>query len=639
MPNEKTLEASEEKNPRYDKTYVLGQMKRYYEEGIAIVEEKTEDWSNAEAVWDMKFRKTVPDDSLYYPGSRTRGNYLQRAIVRAFMSTTDLSLVSPGEKKASAEEAIISEIQNDIFNMKMNEFEDLKQAFLDDTSTQALTIGTIIGEATWEREYKTEPVFEDVLNEETGDYERKQTGENRILIKNRFRPNWIERRKFLFDTAAKLWCDARWAMKIKIENVADELRAMIDEMGLDSAEVEELIKTGSSKVGSVTNDKIKKAPENEIIETCEFWGMMKIHPDDTRQTFCRIMTDVNFKNLILPPKTTRRYLYFDLKGKPYLPFQLGYLLRKKGEIDGDSIILMSRAQQGEDNSIRNGIRKKAEQENNPIYMKKRGIGLTEEKLKNRTSGTLVEVDDPNNAISTVRLDANIGVSLADLQYLEVDREMLFGANRINMGIIDPKSIPETVGATQLITDSANHTVFAIILRYNNTFFEPFLRMGLMMSIQYTTDEEMEAYGISMQGMDRQQIMRDMNFRIDAGLGATSDQAKAQNLTKMYFLLKENITTKIQMGFAIPPRELFGPSNMLRKIAPIYGTKDVDTYMATLEETMQLTQQQQQAETQMQAQAQAEQTEAARQAGEDAAMEQIMGQGGIAPGPGALTGGI
>jgi hypothetical protein len=630
----------------HNKDYFLSTLKAYYDEGTAVLEEDRDERKRNRAVWNMEFLNKVPDDTIYYPTARLYGMYVQRSIVSTYTSTVDIANISPRRKHATEGEAKIADSQNDIFNERIKEWEGEREKFLDDTSIQGVVDGSPIARIYWEREVIMEPVFEEVeiMDEETGlpSFERVQTGERERILSNRPRFEYVATEDFIHDSAAVTTDNFRWAMHINIKKTKSELLAMADTLGFNRVELNKFLdrETNKESVGSeqTTDDIVNRAEDNEPYVICEFWGQATLSEDDESTTFVRAITDQDFSFELLPPKSkeddqdedTPDYLYYWLNGKEMIPYRKGYLSPIEGAADGISLMAMARPLQGEENGIRNGIRRFAEKALNTILAVKRGSGIDTTAMKDSVAGRIVWTNDPiKDAIGQFRMSDQTPVAFNDLAATEPFWQMLFGGNRINMGVVEPGSLPETAFATNLISSSGNKTMFGFIERYNNSFLEPLLYMMLVLSLQFTTDEEIVAYGIELPEGNKDFLLQEVRLTIDTGIGATSDIAKETQYTKQFFLLQQKNQYLVQAGFVPPAKDLLGPVKVLEKMSPLNGFKDIDTYFSSDEEIIQATEQwqkqQQQANQQAVAQAEAAAAEGAREAGETFVMDKLAEQ--------------
>jgi hypothetical protein len=619
----------------------------YYTEGVNNLDEQEDDRRNNRAVWDMKFLKKVPTGSIYYPTARVYGSALQRAIVDTYNTMTDLTSVTPKRKYGRQGSSVVAEKQNTMFNARAKDWEETggKAKFLDDAATQSIIEKCVIGKASWIT--KTEMVEVAVPGQfSIGEDGRpvQDTEEVEVLVENRWHIESLPRDKFVWDANATKWEDVRWGMEIHDKVTKAELYERIKTDGYNEQEVMEALKRWNTAdkdrdVDHTDPNDHNMAKFNETIELCHLWGWIQYESDTDdfhKVKFGRITMDSSFQYLFLEKyeddEDAEEFFYFGIDGMPFIPYVVGYIEPEEGHVEGRSMMGLSRPLQGEENSVRNNLKKNTELSLNTLYVFKRGTGLDTTQIKKRISGGYVwsTADDVSKSVSQLPHQNRSSVGYDSLAMLAIYWQMLFGVTPLSMGISEPSN-PEAPFSILQMTNSSNAVIASRIKRFNNTMMEPLCRMVLSMSIQFTTVEEYQEMGVNIKA-ERQSpedviledLLDDFSLTIDTGVGATNDNAKRQLGMQTNMLLQQRLEFIVSAGYTPTPKDLYGPSAVLRDLLPLFGYKDVDRYTSTFDELMAHTEQVNQAQQQA-----AEQQELLNQQLAAGALEQAGQAGQVA----------
>lgn len=578
----------ESKSVSYSEEHLVNVLKQYYNEGEDALQNRKDTYDDAEKMFDMQFRNTeLPDDTIYYPTAHNNGAQIQRAIAQTFIGSRDILRVKPRYSGASQEEGIIAKAQNKILNASINDQIFMnKTVFIDKTSLQGVIYGAPHGYVKWEREVVEEPVYEDrnVVDEDTGIMERKrvQVGTRKRITENRLRFGHVEENDLLWDTNADktgMWEDVSWVMRINIRKTANELRDMIYTEGFNESAVNDLIEHGASDSHYDDNDSTEphRAEDNRTFNLVEFYGYIKLKPEDVEKTFVKIVAEQDTWEILLEPKNGKDYIPTDLKGNPMIPYQVGYLYPKDDSIVGESLMLIAEGLMKEENAMRNAIRKSAENDLHSVWVAKRGSGMDVDKLKNRSQDVVVWSDDVDarQALQEYPHKNTVGSGFGDLDILRRDWQMTYGNTDYTMGINDP-SITDTASGIYQMTNAANTIVYFYISRYAETFLEPLLYKGLVMAIKYLTPQQLVSMGIDKEFAtweNREKLFNAMRLSINTERGATSKMAKIKQKTQVYFLLQQAVGYCAKVGLVIPPEMMYAPINVLRDLLELHGEEN------------------------------------------------------------------
>ena len=611
----------------------------YYTEGVNNLKEQEEERKENRAVWDMEYLKAVPAGSIYYPTARVYGSALQRAIVDTYNTMTDLAAVTPKRGKARKGTSVIAETQNTLFNERAKDWEETggKAKFLDNAATQAIIEKCVIGKVSWidKREMVEVPIpgmFD--IDEETGE-PVPVTQEVEVIIESGWNIESLPRDQFVWDGNATRWPDAKWGMEIYDRVTKAELFDRIESQGYDKSEVMTALDNFQSADQDPDTDNtydprdINTSKFNETMELCHLWGWIqyKSDTDDFEKVkFGRITMDSSFTYLFLDKyeddEHASEFFYYDINGEPYIPYDVGYIEPEEGKIEGRSMMGLARPLQGEENSVRNNLKKNTELSLNTLYVFKRGTGLDTTQIKKRISGGYIwsTADDVSKSVSQLPHQNRSSTGYDSLSMLAIYWQMLFGVTPLSMGISEPSN-PEAPFSILQMTNSSNAVIASRIKRFNNTMVEPIMRKALSMAIQFTTEEEYETMGLKLQseGIKLEDLLGDFSLTIDTGVGATNDNAKRQLLMQANMLMQQRLEFINSAGFVPTQKDLYGPSLVMKQMIPLFSVKDPDRYMSTLEELMQNTkevmEEQQRQEAEQEAQNQAFAMEALKNASE------------------------
>ncbi len=587
---------------KFDKEYVTNTLNKYYSEGTDALEDRKTVYDNAERIWEREYEnEDVPDDSIYYPTTRNDTAEIQRSIAQVYSSTEDIVDIKPKRNGAPEEVGLIAEAHKKLYNDKVDDSQyESRSRFPDDVTLQLVKLGGAIGKWSWIR--KTEPVYEEqqVIQEDMSVEDViVQVGER--IVENRPKREYINHERLIWDTNATSWTDVRWVMEIELEKTAGQLFEMVETHGFDEKTVKEFLKDNPGGESNVDEDTaVSKADANKTYELREFWGWISLDRDGYRQEFVRFITDKTFEYFFLGPiKHPDKNIYRYLDGQPMIPYQVGYASPKEGEIVGDSLILLSKELQQEENCLRNAIRRSAEQDLHSIFAIRRGSGIDANKLANREQGAIIWTnDDPSKSAREFPHSDTTVSGIRDLELNKMDRQKTYGNTSFNMGIEDP-SQPDSATGLALMQNSSNRIKNYFIMRFNDSFYEPFAYKGLCMIVQYTTTSEYKELGVNM---PRSRLMTGQTrIKVDTDTAATSKIAQKKNMTENYFLVQQAISYASQAGLVLPPKLLEAPIKILKKIVELNGDPASGKYIPDAEEIIKMSRQFEQKKQQMQQQ--------------------------------------
>ncbi len=577
---------------KFKKDHVKKVLNEYYDEGIDKLDERIETYNKAIKMYRKEYRnKNLPDDSIYYPLGRNEIAEIQRSMSDTYAQTDDMVSIKPEESDADSFVGFIADAQDKIFNRKLNDkIWYNKQKFLDDATLQAGILGTPHAVAGWKQKF--EPVFRDSIETDpvTGQSVSVQVEVGQRLISNLPTIDWLYHEDLIWDSNATVWEKRRWAMRTNIYKTAGEMWGLVDSDDVDPKLITQFLEEKTPGVKANLNREGHKSKWNDLYELRELWGYITLQEHQTKQKFVRILTDSDFEFFFVSSAEDddKPNMYFDLKGNPMDPFQIGYVIPKIGEPDGESPILSFEELQMEENDRRNAVRVSAQQDTHSIFALRKGSGVDENQLNNRSSGAVIWVDgDPRSYVQEFPHRDTTGSSLNDLELVKQDKHRTFGNTDFNMGISAP-SDPETATGQAIMSNSSSGPKFALIKRFGKTFLEPLYSKILAMSIRFTTDEELAEYGIQFPpGIDREVLYRKMNLTINAERGATSKGVKKQQAIENSFLCQQVIMYAAKVGLVITPAMMGAPIHFLKIALENNGEPSSDRYIPDMEEILEL----------------------------------------------------
>lgn len=613
--------------------YVIGKMRRYIQEGKNELDEWASERKDGEAVWDGVFRGIPPDNSFYYPVVFSTLRHYIRSVRKTYMSAPEIVNVNPLGRNATDMEVAIAASQREEINYHIDRWNDFL-VFLDDTSTAVVKTGVCFGKVWWERyttidewEEEQPPQFEFVNGEATKIQQpnkiiRKETIEKQRL---RFEPLQVE--DVLYDARARKWSDVKWVIHQNIEMTEDELWDKVANDGWNADEVQALINSFNSE-----DEDIKEITRYKV---AEFWGWMGLTDNEAdqgprRTTFVKTITDNDGRFLLKRPNEKDVYRYAD--GEPMIPIEAGYMVRREGQIRGESYCYRLRDYQGEINCIRNQRRRSVENDINERYAVTKNAEIEFRDLEDTGHGTLISVNSMDD-FHEMRSNDNTVTSYAELATVRQDIKEMTGVTEYALGMVDPH-MTDTLGGIQLMSTASNTVIYDNILSYN-MFLENLMTKGLHLSLRYMTPQELESGGVEMpQGIERKEMLRNMRLSIDTGVGATSEMVELNNLTRAYFIVQQFIEYCETNGVE-PGEARYYPAVILNRMLPLLNVKDNDHFIPSPEQleknTTDMLEQVQQQQQQMEA-AMAEQNEAglgrAADAGLRAGQEQFADVGAL-----------
>lgn len=595
----------------WDRDYVLDKLSKFHRSGQNELDSWESDRIDAEYIWNGEFRNDPEENSLYFPKVYQLLRHHVRAGVKTYSQTAEILSVSPIGMHSTDYENHIAKKQQEELGYHLRRWNDMT-TFHDDSWTQGEKDGCMVSYVRWIRETKTEDImqtsFEINENGETVPVEEK-VGEEEIVTKNHVRVENVDINSILWDPSAKVWRDVRWVMLQHIEESEDELYALVDQ-GFDLDEIEDFI--GFAK----REEKSDQPDEDFKYERVEFWGLMKPSAEDTEALWVKCSADKDYKYLLQKPTED---VYRDPMGNPVNPFTVGYLIRKEGEIVGESNVLRGKRYQSEINCIRDQRRRAIENDLNERYIVDKNSDVEFEEMDGGLLGSLIK-SDGTDGVKEIRHWDNTQGSYAELATTEGDLQEMYGVNAAVLGLPDPH-LPDTAYGMNLMSNAANTVIFDNIVHYNNTYLEPTLQKVLYLSMQYLTPEELEGDGIDMANIPREEMQQqELRIVVDTGHGATSEQVKLNNLTRAFFIIQQAVQFGAQTG--IETGELaFEAFDTLDKMLPLLNVRDAK--IPNAEEMKALTLQAAQFAQQQQQQA----------------LQNAMGQAGMAgqeAGQGAIT---
>jgi hypothetical protein len=583
---------------------ILSVLQQYYDDGKRHLDSIKEERERARAVWDCQFLGTVPSGSIYYPTARCYGKSLQMAIVKSYTAMQDIASVSPKRKWARQGSEVIAATQNVIFNSRAKDWEASgeKEKTLNDLALQAIIERCGVARVSWVR--NTRKVAVPIQGKYSiGEDGRpvQDTKEVDEIVDNRWEIRYIPRDHAIWDPNATRWVDARWFIERYDKVTPGELRQRAESEGWNMGEVTKCLDRFNStnqdeNTEGVEPDEQGDAKANQTLELCHFWGWIARDDNEAHNIeFARLTFDIDFQYMFMEHYASDpdadKWFYYTPKQEPYIPYVVGFIEPEEGQCEGRSMMELSRPLQGEENSIRNALRRGAEISLNSLWVFKKGSGIDVTQLKGRIAGGYVwsTAEDVRRAVSQFPYQNNSQQGYDCLQLLSIYWQMLWGATPLTMGIVEPAN-PDAPTAIMQLTNAANQTVYSRIQAFNNTLFEPAMTMALNMSLQYTTEDELKEYGINLQahGLSMDILQQEYDLTIDTGMGATNDNAKRTMLMQAYWLVQQRNQYLTQSGVVLPMKDIMGPAVILQAMLPLYGQKDPQLYTSTLEELVKST---------------------------------------------------
>ena len=153
----------------------------------------------------------------------------------------------------------------------------------------------------------------------------------------------------------------RRVMQQHIEETEDVLLALIDSDGFDDEEATNFI------LHSQKQETQDQPEETTTFKRIEFWGYMLPNDTETDPVFIRCSCDQDRAYLLKYPTEDDIHRWPDTN-EPLNPFQVGYLIRKEGEIVGESNCLRGKLLQAEIICIRDQRRRSIENELNEKWI-------------------------------------------------------------------------------------------------------------------------------------------------------------------------------------------------------------------------------------------------------------------------------
>jgi hypothetical protein len=565
-----------------EQTFILGKLMEYKQQGIRKRDEGSGDREKARDVWNGQFTGSPPADSLYFPKVYSLLRHWVRSIRKVYARPEHVVQVHAEGLHASDWEVYVARKQREELLYLLHSWNDMK-SFIDDTATQGTIIGSMCAKIRWVREEVD--VMEETVNldfDDAGEIvenkELKVAGKK--VVHNYPRLEWMDREKFLYEDGRSIWADVRWGMQIEIEATESEYYALAQEGLFDEALVKKFFndkRSASKAVGGAETPE-----ETTKYKYLEFWGWMQTKEDGDVK-FVRIYATEEADYLLSYPE---EHVYRHLTSKPMLPFEMHYLIKREGEIEGDSPCLKARHLQGEINCIRNQRRRSIENDLNYKFILDRNADVQFTKLGEGAPGMVIE-SNGLDGVTELNSKDNTASSYGELEFAQKDLEELTGVNPLVLGMPDPH-LADTAFGINLMSNNANTNIFDVVESYN-TFFERCLTKMLELSIQYTDIEQLEETGILLEDLDvtREDMQKPLRIRIDAGIGATSEMVEINNKTKAYFMSQQLAKNLMEMGVEIGPLR-YMPSEIYRDILPLLGIKNVERYIPTPKEFEQWT---------------------------------------------------
>lgn len=583
---------------------LLSTLQQYYDDGRKHVESIAQEREQARAVWDCEFLGTVPSGSIYYPTARCYGKALQMAIVKSYTAMNDIASVSPKRKWARQGSEIISATQNVLFNSRAKDWEASgeKEKTLNDLALQGIIERCAIARVSWvRREREVDVPIQGKFSIDDDGKPVQDMGKASEIVENRWDIRYIPREHAIWDPNATRYTDVRWFIERFDKVTPGDLKKRIETDGYNTAEVNRCIDKFNASNQDTNSEGVEPNDQgdhkaNQTIELCHFWGWIALDGERAGDVqFARITFDIDmqyvFAEHYADDPDMDRWFYLNIKQEPYIPYVVGFIEPEEGCVEGRSMMELSRPLQGEENSIRNALRRGAEISLNSLWVFKKGSGIDVSQLKGRIAGGYVwsTAEDVRRAVSQFPYQNNSQQGYECLQLLSIYWQMLWGSTPLTMGIVEPSN-PDAPTAIMQLTNAANQTVYARIQAFNNTVFEPAMQMALDMSLQFTTEEEMKEYGINLEshGMDMSLLQQEFDLTIDTGMGATNDNAKRTMLMQAYWLVQQRNDYLSKAGVVLPMKDIMGPAEILQEMLPLYGQKDPQRYTSTLKELVEST---------------------------------------------------
>jgi len=587
----------------HKKTWLLDKLVNYKNIGETELSQRTESFRDGEAVWKGEFRESPPDDSMYYAVVFGLLRHYVRAARKMYMGATDIVSVTPEGSMATSEEADVAKLMTEEMNYHLQRWVDILP-FVDDTMTQALKTGVCFGKVYWERETMQEeyedttPQFE-FVDGELIESEAK-TFIKEFITKNKLRIEYVPIGKLVWDPTAWEWDRVKWAIQIDIEKTEDELLALVDTDGYSKKAVNEFLYANKKESYSETPDEVN------IYKIAEFWGEMLVNEGDRRTKFVKCVMSNDGEYLLKEPDEN---VYKTIDGEPMIPFQAGYLIRDEGEIIGESLCVRGKEYQGEINCIRNQRRRSVENDLNERYLAEKSAEVEFSRFENQDFGSIIYTSDMDG-FREMRHSDNTSTSYGELAAVDKNLIELLGVTPTILGMTE-QGMTDTLGGLQLMSNASQVIIFDALLSYNNTFFEKILTKAMHMSLQYMSIEELQADGMNVDEFMRGQMKKRFRLRIDAGMGATSENVKLNNLKTAYFVTQQFIQYCDQSGLE-PGDARLQVIDLLKQMLPLLNVKD-PKYIPSPEEIAAQTEQmvegmRQQEQIQQQQQGQAAQQE-------------------------------
>lgn len=211
------------------------------------------------------------------------------------------------------------------------------------------------------------------------------------------------------------------------------------------------------------------------------------------------------------------------------PYVLGYGLIEAHKSYPDSPVLLTKEIQGEINEVANQRIDNVKFAMNKRYFAKRGSQVDVRSLVRNVPSSVTLMNDIEKDVRVVETQDVTSSSYKEQELLNTEFDDLLGMFS-NSSVQNNRSLNETVGGMEMLTDNANQITEYGLRVFVETWVEPVLRQLIELEKNYETDANIlqiageqanlvEKYNIGI--IDDDLLGRDVLINVNVGLGATN----------------------------------------------------------------------------------------------------------------------
>lgn len=198
---------------------------------------------------------------------------------------------------------------------------------------------------------------------------------------------------------------------------------------------------------------------------------------------------------------------------------------------------------------------------NKRYWVKRAAQVDLRALMRNVPGGATLMNDPEKDVKVVETQDVTRSAYEEQDRLNLDFDDLIGTFS-QASVQSNRALNETVGGLELLTNDSSQMGAYQLKVWAETWVKPTLRQLLKLEQHYETDEKLfllagkkaEA-ALQGQSIDENLLMQELNVRVNVGLGATSPQAKLNNLFGVLRQLKESLADGILQANGLDVEEV------------------------------------------------------------------------------------